>query len=96
MTTPHFEFFGTQSDYRILFLFGCIGAFHRARDGNHNRTSFESQCMLDIALGRSEYTNGMIFIIRLWIASALLQTISLTKIATLVRFFLLSDMMGDL
>ena len=61
MKTPHFEFFGTKPDYRILFPFGCIGAFCRARDGNHDRTNFESQCMLGIALGRSEYTNGMIF-----------------------------------
>ena len=61
MTTPHFEFFGTKLDYRILFSFGCIGAFCPARDGNHNRTNFESQCMLGIALGKSEYTNGMNF-----------------------------------
>ena len=61
MTTPHFEFFGTKPDYRILFPFGCIGAFRRARDGNHTRNNFESQCMLGIALGRSEYTNGMVF-----------------------------------
>ena len=27
MTTPHFEFFGTKPDYRILFAFGGIGAF---------------------------------------------------------------------
>ena len=27
VTTPHFEFFGTKSDYRILSPFGYIGAF---------------------------------------------------------------------
>ena len=61
MTTPHFEFFSTKPDYCIPFPFGCIGAFCRARDGNHDCTNFESQCMLGIALGRSEYTNGMVF-----------------------------------
>ena len=61
MTTPHFEFFGTKPDYQILFPLGCIGAFRRARDGNHDCTNFESKCMLGITLRRSEYTNGMIF-----------------------------------
>ena len=61
MTTPHFEFFGTKPDYRILFSFGYIGPFRCAQDGNHNCTNFESQCMLGIALRRSEYTNDMIF-----------------------------------
>ena len=61
MTTPHFEFFDMKPDYRILFPFGCIGTFCQAKDGNHNHTNFESQCMLGIALGRSEYTNDMVF-----------------------------------
>ena len=61
MSTPYYEFFGIKPDYRILFPFGCIGSFRRARDGNHKRTNFESQCLLGIALGRSEFTNGMIF-----------------------------------
>ena len=61
MMTPHFKLFGTKPDYRILFPSGCIGAFCSTRDGNHNRNNFESQCMLGIALGRSEYTNGMVF-----------------------------------
>ena len=61
MSTPYFDFFGIKPDYWILFLFGCIGAFCRPRDGNHTRNNFESQCMLGIALGRSEYTNGMVF-----------------------------------
>ena len=57
MTTPHFEFYGTKPDYCILFLFGAIGSFRRMRDENRNRTQFESQSMLGIALGRSKYTN---------------------------------------
>ena len=61
MTTPHKEFYGTKLDYRVLFPFGAIGAFRRYCDGNHQRTQFESQCMLGIAVGRSEYTNGMVF-----------------------------------
>ena len=61
MSTPHFEFFDVKPDYRILFPFGCIGAFRWPRDGNHTCNDFELQCMLGIALGRSEYTNGMVF-----------------------------------
>ena len=61
MSTPHFEIFGVKPDYWILFPFGCIGAFCCPRDGNHTRNNSESQCMLGIALGRSEYTNGMVF-----------------------------------
>ena len=61
MTTPFFEFYCVKPDYRILFPFGAIGAFRRVRDGNHKRTNFESQCLLGIALGRSEFTNGMVF-----------------------------------
>ena len=61
ISTPHFEFFGVKPDYRILFPFGCIGASRRPIDGNHTRNNFESQYMLGIALGRSEYTNEMVF-----------------------------------
>lgn len=61
LTTPFEAFYGEKPDYRILFPFGSVGAFRRVTDGNHRRTSFESQCMLGIALGRSEYTNGMVF-----------------------------------
>ena len=61
MTTPHFEFYGTKPDYRTLFPFGAVGSFRQVRDGNRDRTQFESQGMLGIALGRSEYTHGMVF-----------------------------------
>ena len=60
MTTPHFKFYGTKPEYRTLFSFGAIGSFRRVRDGNHDRTQFESQGRLGIALDRSEYTNGMV------------------------------------
>ena len=61
MSTPHFEFFGVKPNYQILFPFGCIGASRCPKDDNHACNNFESQCMLGIALGRSEYTNGMVF-----------------------------------
>ena len=61
MTTPFEAFYGTKPDFRVLFPFGSIGSFRRPRDGQRDRTMFESQGMLGIALGRSEFTNGMIF-----------------------------------
>ena len=44
-----------------FFPFGAISAFRHVRDGNNHRHKFDSQCLLGIALGRSEFTNGMIF-----------------------------------
>ena len=61
MTTPFEAFYGTKPDYRVLFPFGSVGSFRRPRDGSRDRTTFESQGLLGIALGRSEFTNGMIF-----------------------------------
>ena len=51
MSTPYFELFRVKPDYRILFPFGCIGSFRRARESNHKRTNFKSQCLIGIALG---------------------------------------------
>ena len=46
----------------ILFLFGYVASYRHVCDSNINCTTFKSQqCMLSIALGRSKYTNGMIF-----------------------------------
>ena len=61
MITPFEAFYGTKPDYRVLFPFGSIGSFRRPRDGCKKRNTFDSQGMLGIALGRSEFTNGMIF-----------------------------------
>jgi hypothetical protein len=61
LTTPFEAFYHKKPDYRTLFPFGCTGSFRRPKDGQHKRTTFESQGMLGIALGRSEFTNGMIF-----------------------------------
>ena len=60
-TTPFAEFYGTKPDYRILFNFGSIGAFRRVTDGSIKRSKMDAQSMLGIALGRSEFTNGMVF-----------------------------------
>ena len=61
MVHPSFEFYGEKPDYGIPFPFGAIGAFHRVPDGNTSRSKYTSQSMLGIALGCSEFTNGMIF-----------------------------------
>ena len=61
MTTPYETFYEQKPDYRVLFPFGCIGSFRRPTDGNNARKTFDSQGMLGIALGRSEFTNGMVF-----------------------------------
>ena len=61
MTTPFEAYHGQQPDYRILYPFGRLGSFRRTRDGTRHRQTFDSQGMMGIALGRSEYTNGMIF-----------------------------------
>ena len=84
-----------KPDYRIVFSFGSIGSFRRPRDGNHKRTNFESQCMLGIALGRSEYTNGMIFYNPVLDSMSVSADFYWTKTGTLVKFVVASDMMGD-
>ena len=61
LTTPHEAFYGTRPDYRVLFPFSCLGSFRRTRDGSKDRSAFNSQGLLGTALGRSEFTNGMIF-----------------------------------
>ena len=77
-----------------MFPFGCIGSFRRAQDGNHKRTNIKSQCLLGTALGRSKFTNGMVFYSPILDSFAFLQTISLIKIITLVRYSLLTYIMG--
>lgn len=49
------------SDYRVLFPFGCLGNFRRTKDSKVHRGKFDCQGLLGIALGRSEFTNGMVF-----------------------------------
>ena len=61
LSTSYYKFYGVKPDYCILFLFGAIGTFCRICDRNNHHTSFKSQCLLDIALSCSEFTNGMVF-----------------------------------
>ena len=60
MTSLYFEFFSVKPSYRIVFPFGAVGAFGYVCDNNHNGTKFKSQCLLNITLGQSEYTNRII------------------------------------
>ena len=60
-SAPHEEFHRTDPDCRIPFEFSAVGAFQQVRDGNQDQTKLDSQSMLGIALGRSEFTNGMTF-----------------------------------
>ena len=60
-STPFKEFYNTKLDYRIIFNFGSIGAFCRVIDGNKKQSKMDSQAMLGITVGRSEFTNRMIF-----------------------------------
>ena len=60
-STPYYKFYSVCPDYCILFPFGAISAFRYVCNGNHDHKSFKSQSLLGIALGRSQFTNGMIF-----------------------------------
>ena len=60
-STPMELFYSVKPDYRVLFPFGSVGYFHREQDGPRKRTQFESQSLAGIAVGRSEFTNGLIF-----------------------------------
>ena len=60
-TTSLELFYGIIPDYRVLFPWGCLGYFRRTRDGNHTRDQFEAQAFVGICLGRSDFSNGMLF-----------------------------------
>ena len=53
--TPFETFFGRKPDARVLFPFGCVG-YYRV-----DSPTFTSESRPGIALGRSDYTNGLIF-----------------------------------
>ena len=95
MTTPHFELYGTKPDYCTLFHFGAIGSIRQVRDKNRDRTQFESQGMLGIALGRSEYTNGMVFYSPVLDSFSTLADYLLDKGRNIGDVFQASDMTGD-
>ena len=61
MTTLYYEFYREKPDYWVLFPFGSIGVFCRVLDGTQDQHMLNSRCILGIALGRSKYTNGVVF-----------------------------------
>jgi hypothetical protein len=55
-------FYGVRPDYRVLYKFGTVCFFRRTIESTgQNKTKFSSQSHTGIALGRSDYTNGMMF-----------------------------------
>jgi hypothetical protein len=55
-------FHGVRPGYRILYKFGTVGFFRRTIKGTGQKKSkYSSQSHMGIALGRSDYTNGMMF-----------------------------------
>ena len=62
LSTPLELFYGVHPDYRVLFRFGSVGYFRRTIESSGQKKSkFSSQSSTAIALGRSDYTNGMMF-----------------------------------
>jgi hypothetical protein len=62
LTTPFKLFYGTQPDSRTLFQWGCLGYFCRVCASSGGRGQFDMHSSIGIALGRSNHTNGMIFL----------------------------------
>ena len=60
-STPLHLFYDRPPDYRVLFPFGSLGYFHRPTDGARSRQTFESRSFVGIAVGRSDFCNGLIF-----------------------------------
>jgi hypothetical protein len=61
-STPMELFYGVKPDYRVLFRFGSIGYFRRTTESSgKDKSKFSSKSHIGIALGRSDYTNGMMF-----------------------------------
>jgi hypothetical protein len=61
-STPMELFYGVRPDYRILFRFGSVGYFRRTTEtSGKEKSKFSSKSHIGIALGRSDYTNGMMF-----------------------------------
>ena len=62
LTTPYILFFGKTPDYRILFRFGCIGYYRKPFLSSGQKTSgFHEQTHPGIVLGRSDYSNALMF-----------------------------------
>ena len=60
-STPLELFYSCRPNYRVLFPFGSIGYFHRPTDGRRSRQTFEARSFVGIAMGRSDFCNGLIF-----------------------------------
>ena len=61
-STPMELYYGVRPDYRVLFKFGSIGYFRRTTESSgKSKSKFSSKSHFGIALGRSDYTNGMMF-----------------------------------
>jgi hypothetical protein len=62
LSTPLEVSYGIRPDYRILYKFGSAGYFRRTIESTGAKKSkFSDQSHTGIALGRSNYTNGMMF-----------------------------------
>ena len=62
LATPYELFYGEKPDYRILFPFGCLGYFRKPiLSSGRAISNFHSQSVPGIALGRSDFSNAMLF-----------------------------------
>ena len=62
LSTSHELFYGKKPDYRVIFPFGCIGYFRKPFLSSGQKTSnFHSKTAPGIALGRSDFSNAMVF-----------------------------------
>jgi hypothetical protein len=62
LSAPLDLFYGIRPGYRILYKFGSVGYFRRTIESTGAKKSkFSDQSHKGIVLGRSDYTNGMMF-----------------------------------
>jgi hypothetical protein len=62
LSTPMELYYGVCPVYRVLYKFGTVGFFRcTIENTGQKKTKFSSQSHTGIALGRSGYTNGMMF-----------------------------------
>ena len=62
LSTPHELFYGIPPNYAIIFPFGSLGYFRRPFLPSGQKVSnFHSKSHAGIALGRSDYSNAMMF-----------------------------------
>jgi hypothetical protein len=62
LTTPFKLFFGVKPDYRMLFPFVAVGYYRKPLEASSKkRSKFKSRTAAGIAIGRSDFTNGMVF-----------------------------------